>query len=58
MLLVGRRQVRNMNSWLHNAQVLARGRERCTLLIHPEDARRIGLATGEKARVRRAAARS
>ncbi|MEZ4331050.1 MAG: molybdopterin-dependent oxidoreductase [Myxococcota bacterium] len=52
MLLVGRRQVRNMNSWLHNAQVLARGRNRCTLLIHPDDASRIGITTGDKARIR------
>ena len=52
LLLVGRRQVRNMNSWLHNARVLAKGRDRCTLLVHPDDARRFGLATGEKARVR------
>ena len=52
LLLVGRRQVRNMNSWLHNAQVLAKGRTRCTLLMHPDDAKRFGLATGEKARVR------
>jgi anaerobic selenocysteine-containing dehydrogenase len=52
LLLVGRRQVRNMNSWLHNAQVLAKGRDRCTLLIHPDDARRFGLEDGGKARVR------
>jgi anaerobic selenocysteine-containing dehydrogenase len=52
MLLVGRRQVRNMNSWLHNAQVLAKGRSRCTLLVHPADAERLGLASGAKARVR------
>jgi anaerobic selenocysteine-containing dehydrogenase len=52
LLLIGRRQVRNMNSWLHNAQVLAKGPARCTLLMHPDDAKRFGLATGEKARVR------
>ncbi|MBY0400614.1 molybdopterin-dependent oxidoreductase [Myxococcota bacterium] len=52
LLLVGRRQVRNMNTWLHNAQVLAKGRERCTLLVHPDDARRFGLEHGGKARVR------
>lgn len=52
LLLIGRRQVRNMNSWLHNAQVLAKGPARCTLLVHPDDAKRFGLATGEKARVR------
>jgi anaerobic selenocysteine-containing dehydrogenase len=52
MLLVGRRQMRNMNSWLHNVDVLARGRNRCTLLIHPEDASRLGIREGGSARVR------
>jgi anaerobic selenocysteine-containing dehydrogenase len=28
-----------------------RGRDRCTLLIHPGDARRCGVADGERARV-------
>jgi anaerobic selenocysteine-containing dehydrogenase len=52
MRLVGRRQMRNMNSWLHNLPVLARGPERCTLLVHPSDAQRLGLADGGRARVR------
>ena len=51
LLLVGRRQVRNMNSWLHNARVLAKGRNRCTLLVSREDADRFGLETGGKARI-------
>lgn len=51
LLLVGRRQVRNMNSWLHNARVLAKGRNRCTLLVSNEDAGRFGLETGGKARI-------
>jgi anaerobic selenocysteine-containing dehydrogenase len=50
--LVGRRQMRNMNSWLHNLPVLARGPERCTLLVHSSDATRLGLATGGYASVR------
>ena len=52
MVLVGRRQVRNMNSWMHNLPVLAKGRSRCTLLVSPQDAERIGLADRGKARVR------
>ncbi|HZR80966.1 MAG TPA: molybdopterin-dependent oxidoreductase [Candidatus Binatia bacterium] len=52
LLLVGRRQLRNMNSWLHNVDLLARGRERCTLLVHPADAARLGLSDGGRARVR------
>lgn len=52
LVLVGRRQVRNMNSWLHNLPALAKGPNRCTLLVHPDDAARLGLETGGLARVR------
>jgi len=52
LVLVGRRQMRNMNSWLHNLPALAKGPNRCTLLIHPEDAGRLGLESGKHARVR------
>jgi anaerobic selenocysteine-containing dehydrogenase len=38
LVLVGRRQMRNMNSWLHNLPALARGRDRCLLLLSPKDA--------------------
>ena len=41
--LIGRRQLRNNNSWMHNAELLMTGRERCTLLIHPEDATKLNL---------------
>ncbi len=51
LVMVGRRQQRNMNSWLHNLGHLARGRERCTLLVHGEDAARLGLSDGGRARV-------
>ncbi len=51
MVLVGRRQLRNMNSWLHNLPVLARGRNRCTLLISTKDAERLGIADGGDVRV-------
>ena len=43
MVLVGRRQMRNMNSWLHNLPALAKGRERCTLLLNPKDASELGI---------------
>jgi anaerobic selenocysteine-containing dehydrogenase len=52
MVLIGRRQLRSNNSWMGNLRALAKGRERCTLLVHPEDARRLGLAAGGRARVR------
>jgi len=50
-VLIGRRQMRNMNSWLHNVEALAKGPNRCTLLIHPDDAERTGLRNGGSARV-------
>ncbi|MGW5227947.1 molybdopterin-dependent oxidoreductase [Nocardia niigatensis] len=43
MVLVGRRQLRSNNSWLHNVPPLVGGSNRCTLHIHPEDATRLGL---------------
>ncbi|MDX1468704.1 MAG: molybdopterin oxidoreductase family protein [Acidimicrobiia bacterium] len=51
MLLIGRRHVRSNNSWMHNIDVLVKGRERCTLLIHPEDALRLGIENGGSAEV-------
>jgi len=51
-VLIGRRHLRSNNSWMHNSPSLVRGRDRCTLLIHPDDAARIGLAAGATARVR------
>lgn len=56
MLLIGRRDVRSGNSWMHNLPILAKGPERCTLLINPLDAARLGLADGGMARLRAAGA--
>ena len=52
MHLIGRRQLRSNNSWMGNIHSLAKGRERCTLLVHPSDAARLGLADGGRAVVR------
>jgi anaerobic selenocysteine-containing dehydrogenase len=50
--LIGRRDTRSNNSWLHNLPKLMRG-ERCRRLrMHPEDARRLGLADEDRAIVR------
>lgn len=43
MVLIGRRQLRSNNSWLHNVANLVGGSNRCTLHIHPEDVERLGL---------------
>lgn len=44
LVLVSRRHLRSNNTWLHNVPALMKGRDRCTLLIHPEDAARCGVA--------------
>lgn len=51
ILLVGRRHLRSNNSWMHNIRVLVKGKPRCTLQIHPEDAARLGVADGALVRV-------
>lgn len=44
--LINRRHLRDNNSWLHNAPRLISGPSRCTLLMHPDDAKARGLVTG------------
>jgi anaerobic selenocysteine-containing dehydrogenase len=44
LLLIGRRHLRSNNSWMHNSLRLVRGKDRCTLLMHPDDATRLGVA--------------
>ena len=51
LVLVSRRHLRSNNSWMHNVKVLVKGKDRCTLLIHPDDAARTGVADGALARV-------
>jgi anaerobic selenocysteine-containing dehydrogenase len=51
MVLIGRRQLRSNNSWMHNLPALVKGKDRCTLQVHPDDAERLGLADGGSARV-------
>lgn len=52
IVLVGRRDLRSNNSWMHNIQVLVKGKPRCTLHVHPDDADRLGLHDRGPARVR------
>jgi anaerobic selenocysteine-containing dehydrogenase len=52
MVLIGRRDLRSNNSWMHNVEVLVKGKARCTLHVHPDDAGRLGLADGGEAAVR------
>ena len=52
LLLVGRRHLRSNNSWMHNIEVLVKGRHRCTLQLHPVDALERGVEHGDDVVVR------
>lgn len=51
MMMIGRRQLRSNNSWMHNSLRLVKGKPACTLQIHPQDSDRLGLVHGGWARV-------
>jgi anaerobic selenocysteine-containing dehydrogenase len=57
LVIIGRRQLRSNNSWMHNLPALAKGRFRCTVLVHPIDARRLGLLDGAMAAISNGARR-
>jgi anaerobic selenocysteine-containing dehydrogenase len=50
--LIGRRHQRDCNSWLHNSAKLMKGKNRCTLLIHPDDAAALRIAEKQMVHVR------
>jgi len=47
LVLVSRRHLRSNNSWMHNVPALMKGRDRCTIHMHPDDAARCGVASGD-----------
>jgi len=54
LLLIGRRQLRSNNSWMHNSQRLVRGnssKPQCTVLMHPDDAAERNLKQGQEVNV-------
>jgi anaerobic selenocysteine-containing dehydrogenase len=55
LVLIGRRQLRSNNSWMHNLDALVKGKERCTALLSPVDANRLGIEDGAHALLRSAA---
>ena len=55
LLLIGRRQLRDNNSWMHNVPRLMKGRNRCTLWMNPTEAARLGLADGQQVLIRSSA---
>ncbi|MEM6343257.1 MAG: molybdopterin oxidoreductase family protein [Bacteroidota bacterium] len=50
--LIGRRHLRSNNSWMHNSQRLVKGKERCTVLLHPDDARKLHIQKDSKLTIR------
>ncbi|MEL6651004.1 MAG: molybdopterin dinucleotide binding domain-containing protein, partial [Bacteroidota bacterium] len=50
--LIGRRHLRSNNSWMHNSQRLVKGKHRCTVLLHPKDARRLQIEETSELRVK------
>ncbi len=52
LMLIGRRHVRSNNSWMHNSRRLVKGKPRCTLMMHPDDATDRGIADGATVRLR------
>ena len=49
--LIGRRQPRGQNSWGHNVNILIKGKFRCTLQMHSEDANRLQLQEGDNVKL-------
>jgi len=47
LLLIGRRHLRSNNSWMHNTARLMKGKPRCTLMMNPDDAAKIGVQSGD-----------
>jgi anaerobic selenocysteine-containing dehydrogenase len=51
LVLIGRRELRSNNSWMHNSGRLVRGKRQCTALMHLSDAATRGLVDGDRVRV-------
>ncbi len=49
--LIGRRHLRDCNSWMHNSETLMKGKDRCTLMINTADAANLGLNDHQPVRV-------
>jgi anaerobic selenocysteine-containing dehydrogenase len=51
-VLIGRRELRSNNSWMHHVARLTRGHARCTVMMHPNDAARLGVTDGQAVQLR------
>lgn len=54
LMLVSRRHLRSMNSFMHNIDKLVRGKDLCTLQMHPSDALKAHLENGDSVKIRSA----
>ncbi len=49
--MIGLRELRSHNSWMHNAPLLMRGGRTHSARIHPDDAERVGIEDGDRCRI-------
>jgi anaerobic selenocysteine-containing dehydrogenase len=49
--LIGRRHLRDCNSWMHNYEVLVKGKNRCTVMVNEADAAELGVENGQSVTV-------
>jgi anaerobic selenocysteine-containing dehydrogenase len=54
--LIGRRDIRSNNSWMHNSPRLVKGKTRHHLLMHPDDLKKRNIVDGKTIRLRSKAA--
>ena len=45
--MIGRRVLRQHNTWTHNSHRLSKGKNECTLLLNPKDANHLGIDSGD-----------
>ncbi len=50
-VLIGRRELRSNNSWMHHVSRLNRDQPRCTALLHPDDAAQLGANNGSSLQI-------
>ena len=49
--LIGRRHLRNNNSWMHNSKLLMKGKNRCTVLMSSKDANNLSITDHQKIKI-------
>ncbi len=49
--LIGRRHLRNNNSWMHNSKLLMKGKNRCTVLMSSKDAINLSISDNQKIKI-------